>query len=132
MANRFTGKMERTPEMYVEKFRLLASQIGPNFKYTEAVKAQIWTTHIGAALGMTYNQMRTLAGLPLLRIGRHLGKETKKRTEYIPKVQPQKRSKGPLVNSCLGLDFEDKECNKKLPKGQHFCPRCKIRKDGMV
>lgn len=131
MANKYTGKMHRTPEMYVEKFRLLASQIGPNFKYTEAVKAGVWTSHIGESLDITYNQMRGLSGLPLLRVGRHLGQQGKKKTEYLPRVQSYKRAKGPLVNPCLGQSIDGIDCTKKLPKGQHFCPRCKIRKDGI-
>ena len=126
MANRFTGSLIGTPELYVEKFRLLASQIGDNFRYTEAVGAQVWSTHIGLKLGLSYNEMRELAGLPLLRIGRHKGAKK----EYIPKVQPQKRSTGPLVNPCLGYGLRGTGCNKKLPKGQHFCPQCKKRKDG--
>lgn len=122
-----------TPEIYMEKFRLLASQIGPNFRYTDAVGASVWSTHISIKLGLSYNDMRQLAGLPLLKLGRHQGEETKKRKKYVPMYTPRHitKSKGPLVNPCLGLDIDGEECNKKLPKGQHFCARCKKRKDGL-
>lgn len=128
MANKYTGSLIKSPDVYVEKFRFLASQIGPNFSYLDAVKAQAWSTHIGIKLQLSYNDMRKLAGLPLLRLGRPAEVRTKKPTEYVP-VYP-KKSKGPLVNRCLWINPDDSQCEKMLPKGQHFCPRCKKIKEG--
>src|SRR4030065_281776 len=119
-------------ETVIKDFQEFAQKTSPDFRYCDAAMAKIWSFHTSRKLGLTFNKVKTLAGLPtkLKRLGD--GKSTigPERNKYVP-CKPPKRLRGVLVKPCLGILPNDKNCAKKVPKGQYFCETCRDRKNSM-
>lgn len=120
-----------TPEMYISKFQALALQIGPNFRHKDATDAQAWSSHTSTRLGLTFNAVKKLAGLPVIKERTRMGIAERK-TEYVSCLEPQTRqlkSDRKPIKLCLGYGLSGNGCTKKVPKGEYFCPWCREHKN---
>ena len=118
----------------VQEFQALAAKIGPNFNFKSAVEAGLWGSYRSMKLGMTFNGIKQLAGLPVQK-RRLTSIPLEERPVRAPRPQNHipryhdKRPKGPATKPCLGYADTGSDCKRKVPKGEFFCPRCKARKD---
>ncbi|MEK9207993.1 MAG: hypothetical protein AAB922_05895, partial [Patescibacteria group bacterium] len=105
----------------ISDFKSLAAKLSPDFRVRDAEAVRAWSCYKGRAAGLTFNAVKKLAGLPV-----HCDRERGKGSKYIPSKPP----KGPEVKKtkpCLGILQNDNHCDKKVRKGEYFCPRCKNR-----
>lgn len=119
----------------IEDFKRLAVQIGPKFKYLEAQAAGIWGSHRSMILGYNFNAIKEFAGLPVNKKRGSSDAPIRSPRSYTSKPRHHRpRRKEEKVKLCLGYADTDMEvdCKAKVPRGEFFCPRCKIRKDSMV
>jgi len=113
----------------IKDFQKFASQTTPEFRYCDAVLAKIWNVHTSRKLGLTFNAVKQLAGLPakLKRLGD--GTTAIGRRDRYESVKPPTKLRGALTKPCLGILPNESYCGKKVPKGQYFCETCRDRKN---
>ncbi|MEK9207359.1 MAG: hypothetical protein AAB922_02690 [Patescibacteria group bacterium] len=105
----------------ISDFKALAAKTTPDSRVRDAEAADIWSCYKSRATGLTFNAVKKLAGLPVQR-DRKRGAKSK----YVSSLPP----KGPEVKKtkpCLGILQNESHCDKKVRKGEYFCPACKLR-----
>ena len=115
----------------VDQFKSFAADKGDGFMIKDAVEAGFWTSRLPVTLGKTFNDIKELAGLPIRRRRPKDGVSQGK--IYVSRYQSglPDRGKGPLVKLCLGYAAPGKDCKRKVPKGEYFCPRCEAHKNAV-
>src|SRR4030067_1609387 len=98
----------------VKDFQELARQTTPGFRYCDAARAKIWSVHASRKLGLTFNAVKLLAGLPAKLKRDSDGKSIigPERDQY-ESGKPPKRLRGTPVKPCLGILPNDTNCGKK-------------------
>ena len=120
-------------EEVIKDFQEFAEKTSPDFRCCDAAKALIWNAHTSRKLGLTFNGVKRLAGLPvrLERDGDGITTIGPERQYRYKSVKPPKRLRGELTKPCLGILPNESYCGKKVPKGQYFCETCRDRKNSM-
>ena len=118
-------------EKVIKDFKEFARQASPDFNCTEATKQRIWNTHRGRKLGLTFNTVKKLAGLPVKYDRKNDGKTTMAASQYVKKLchgnASGKAAYHDKTKSCLGILPNESYCSKKVSKGQYFCETCRER-----
>jgi len=118
-------------ETMIKDFQEFALTAGTGFRCYDATKGLIWNAHKSRRLGLTFNAVKKLAGLPVKYEKDDDGTtEIGQRDKYVS-VKPPKRLRGKLVKPCLGILPNEKYCGKKVPKGEYFCETCRDRKNSI-
>lgn len=104
-------------ESIIAGFKAYALQ-SPYFTCYEATKAGLWSAFKSKKLGLLFNDMKKLAGLPI-------GREGKKKGEYIPKYD--KTPKTTKKRPCLGILPNESYCTAMATLPARLCKRCKDR-----
>lgn len=105
----------------ISDFKAFAAKTTPNFRVRNAEAAGIWSCYKNRATGLTFNAVKKLAGLPV-----NCDWGQRPESKYVSSLPP----KGPDIKKtkpCLGILQNDNHCDKKVRKGEYFCPRCKDR-----
>lgn len=105
----------------IRDFQSLAAQIGPNFRVRDAEAASIWSCYKGRAIGLKFNEVKKLAGLPFkTRAPNGQGGKS----NYEPcKLKPAKRK----TKQCLGILPNDNQCKVIVELPARLCHRCRER-----
>lgn len=115
-------------EEVIKDFQEFAQKTTPNFRCCDATRQKIWSVHTSRKLGLTFNAVKKLAGLPAKLKRDSDGKSTigLDRSKY-ESIKPPKRLRGVLIKPCLGILPNESYCGKKVALGQYFCEICRDR-----
>jgi len=106
----------------INSFQALAVKIGPDFSYHDARHhGKIWGPHLSRKTGLTFNEVKKLAGLPI-RVRREC-------QQYVPKYE--KKATGGKKRQCLGILPTDEQCGRMVPAPARLCERCRERNKTM-
>ncbi|OGP64994.1 MAG: hypothetical protein A3K22_02120 [Deltaproteobacteria bacterium RBG_16_42_7] len=114
----------------IQDFQDFARQTTPDFSYIDAVRKKIWSSNISRKLKLTFNAIKKMAGLPVRMERKGDGKSKIAKQQKYELAKPKKREVPP-TKPCLGILPNDKHCQKYVPQGQYFCPRCRDRKNSL-
>lgn len=105
----------------IKDFKALAAKTTPDFRVRDAEAAGAWSCYKSRCVGLTFNAVKKLAGLPV----NFERRKEKAASKYVSKklISP----KGAATKVCLGILPNDTHCDKKVKTGQYFCPACKNR-----
>ena len=101
----------------ISDFKAFAAKTTPDFRVRDAEAVGIWSCYKSRATGLKFNEVKKLAGLPVQR-DRERGKCISSKP---PKTDVKK------TKPCLGILPNESHCDKKVRKGEYFCPACKLR-----
>ncbi len=70
----------------INSFQALAAKIGPDFSYHDARRrGKVWGAHLSRKTGLTFNEMKELAGLPV--------RTRRQCQQYVPKYEQKPTGK---------------------------------------
>ena len=104
----------------INSFKALSAQIGPDFSYHDARRhGKIWGAHLSRKTGLTFNEMKKLAGLPV-RVRREC-------QQYIPKYEQKAKKATGEKKPCLGILPNESYCTMMVKSPARLCERCRER-----
>lgn len=106
----------------ITDFQALAAQTGPSFRVRDAEAVGAWSYYKGRAIGLKFNDVKKLAGLPCKTRAPngHGGKNNK--------YEPCKIKDGPgKTKRCLGILPSDNQCRTLVELPARLCGRCRQR-----